>query len=132
MDLHIRALWMVQIVDGLVISVSAGPTLINAKQDIVTSVQHAELGFPFSEVEFVGHTASRQSATTVGFNGGVGIDGFFLHRLPFLRNVAMLEHVGLGLLIRYVRGSVDLQMGDQPVELDLGGLQMTTGLRLRF
>ena len=130
-DIHIRALWMMQIVDGLVISVSAGPSLINAQQDIVTSVQHAELGFPFSQIEFVGHTASRQSTTTSGLNGGIDIDGFFLHRIPFLRNIAT-EHVGLGLLIRYVRGSVNLQVEDQPIELDLGGLQITSGLRLRF
>ena len=44
----------------------------------------------------------------------------------------MMEHVGLGLLIRYVSGSVDLQVGDDAAEVDLGGLQLTIGLRFRF
>ncbi len=131
-DIHIRALWMVQIVEGLVVSVSVGPSLINAQQDIVTSVEHIELGFPFSEIEFVGHNATRQSTTTAGYNGGIDVDAFFLHRIPFLRNLSALEHVGLGLLIRYVRGSVNLEVEDQRIELDLGGLQITSGLRVRF
>ena len=43
-----------------------------------------------------------------------------------------MENVGLGLLIRYVRGAADLQVGDDAVEVDLGGLELTVGLRLRF
>ena len=129
---HVRAMWMMQLTDWLVLSVSGGPSVINAQQDLVASVEHAEIGFPFDDIIFVGHTVTGQSSNTIAVNGGVDIDTFFLHRLPFLNRYEPLEHVGIGLLIRYVRGSVDVQLGETPIEVDLGGLQVTSGLRFRF
>ncbi len=132
LGLHIRALWVTQFADWLVVSVSAGPSIISAKQDLVTAVQHTEVGFPFSDIVFSDHTVRAQSKTTTGLNGGVDIDSFFLHRLPFLRNFAVMRHIGVGLLARYVRGVVMLQVDGQPIEVDLGGLQITSGVRFRF
>ena len=43
-----------------------------------------------------------------------------------------MRHLGLGVLFRYVSGSADLQVGDSPVSVDLGGFQVTTGIRFRF
>ncbi len=130
--IHIRAMWMMRLADWLVVSVSGGPSLMNARQDLVSSVEYTELEFPFVEVLFTGHTVNTQSKNTLGLNGGVDIDTFVLHKLPLLNRYGVVRHVGLGLLIRYVRGSVDLQLGDDPINVDLGGLQLTAGLRLRF
>ena len=130
--IHIRALWVIQLTNWLVVSASVGPSLINAQQDLVSSVAHTEVGFPFDEINYSGHTVSSQSATTAGMNSGLDIDTFVLDRLPFLNRYPVMEKVGLGLLIRYVRGSVDMHLGDDLVEVDLGGLQVTTGLRFRF
>ncbi len=132
LGVHIRALWVMQLTNWLVVSASVGPSLINARQDLVSSVEHTEVGFPFDDIIFAGHTDSSQSATTAGMNSGVDIDTFVLHRLPFLNRFAVMEKVGLGLLIRYVRGSVDMQLGDDRAQVDRGGLQVTTGLRVRF
>jgi len=132
LGIHVRALWVMQITDWLVVSASGGPSLINARQDLVASVQHTEVGFPFDEIIFEGHTVSGQSSTTVGANLGLDVDTFILHRLPWLNRYEVMEHVGLGLLLRYVRGSVDLLIGEDPIEVDLGGLQLTTGFRFRF
>ena len=129
---HIRALWVMQLTNWLVVSASSGPSLINAQQDLVSAIEHTEVGFPFDDVIFFGHTVSSQSATTAGMNNSVEVDTFFLHRLPFLNRFAVMEKVGLGLLLRYVRGSVDMHLGDDLAEVDLGGLQVTTGLRFRF
>ena len=129
---HLRALWAMQLTDWLVVSVSGGPSLINARQDLVSSVEHTEVGFPFDHVIFSGHTAGIQSQSTIGVNWGLDIDTFALHKLPFLVRYEVMSNVGLGVLIRYVRGSVDLQLGDEPVDVDLGGLQITSGLRFRF
>ena len=129
---HVRALWVMQLTNWLVVSASVGPSLINARQDLVSSVEHTEVGFPFDDIIFSGHNYSSQSATTAGMNSGVDIDTFVLHRLPFLNRFAVMEKVGLGLLLRYVRGSVDMHLGDDLAEVDLGGLQVTTGLRFRF
>ena len=132
LGVHIRALWATQFSDWLVVSVSGGPSLISARQDLVSAVQHTEMGFPFDEVVYEGHTVTGQSETTFGLNGGIDIDGYVLHKIPFLSQYETLEQVGVGLLLRYVRGSVDLQVGDDPIEVALGGLQITAGLRFRF
>ena len=129
---HARALWVMQLADWLVVSMSGGPSLISARQELVASVEHTEVGFPFGEIIFAGHSVNAQSENTIGLNSGIDIDTFVLNMLPFLNRYEVMKHVGLGLLIRYIRGSVDLQLGDDLVEVDLGGLQVTAGLRLRF
>ena len=129
---HLRAMWMMQLGDWLTVSVSAGPSLINARQDLVTSLEHTEVGFPFDEVIISGHTVVARSSSGIGMNGGVDIDAYVLHKPPLLNRIPKMRNVGIGLLIRYVRGTVDLQADDAPVEVDLGGLQLTAGLRFRF
>ena len=116
---HLRALWVSRLTNWLVVSFSAGPSLINARQDLVSAVKHVELDFPFEEVKFTGATVEEQSSVTSGYNVGVDIDTYFLHKIPFLNQYDRLEAVGLGLLLRLIA-------------IDLGGLQLTAGLRFRF
>jgi len=134
LSIHLRAQWMMQLGDWLVVSMSAGPSLINVRQDLITSIEHTEVGFPFDEVIISAQTVGGQfqSVSTIGQHGGVDIDAYVLHKLPLLNRIARLRHVGVGLLIRYVQGTVDLQVGDDTVEIDLGGLQVAGGLRFRF
>jgi hypothetical protein len=129
---HFRALWVSQLADWLVVSVSMGPSALNAKQDLVTEVEHTEGGFPFADVSFTGHRASSQSASTVGVNSAINIDTYLLHKLPFLRNYEKMRHFGVGVLLRYVRGNVTMSLGDHAADVDLGGLQVTFGTRMRF
>ena len=132
LGVHLRALWVNQFSDWLVVSFSGGPSLINARQDLVSSVQHREVGFPFGEIIFEGHSQTTQSQNTLGVNMGIDIDAYVLHRMPFFSGFDAMRQVGLGVLFRYVSGSADLQVGDSPVTVDLGGLQVTTGIRFRF
>ena len=136
LGIHIRALWVSELADWLVVSVSSGPSLINARQDLVTAVEHIEVGFPFDEIVFAGPSIEARSSTIVGWNAGVDVDTFFLHAAPFLNRYDAFEHVGLGLLLRYVRGTTNLLVddtpGNSPIAVDLGGLQVTAGLRFRF
>jgi len=129
---HLRALWVSRLQDWLVVSLSAGPSLFNAKQDLVNAVEHVELEFPFEEIKFTGATVEKQSSVTSGYNVGVDIDTYFLHKLPFLNQYDRLEAVGLGLLLRLVRASVQFMFDETPISVDLGGLQVTAGLRFRF
>lgn len=129
---HVSAMWVSQITEWLAVSAFAGPSIISATQDLVSAVQHTEVGFPFNEIIFSGRTVSSQSQTTRGLNGGIEINSFVLHRLPFLRKFEVMDRIGVGLLVRYVRGTVLLPVDDDPIEVDLGGLQITSGVRLRF
>ena len=128
LGVHLRVAWMTDLTDWLSLSLSTGPSLINARQDLVAAVQHSEIAFPFDKLKFDGHTVTTQSETTLGWNAAVDVNLFVLKSLPY----RALQRVGFGFLLRYVRGSVDLLVSDTPIEVDLGGLQMTTGLRFRF
>ena len=130
--IHTGAQWVSALTDWLIISVSSGPSIINAKQDLISAVEHIEVGFPFDEIVFDNHTVTTQSSTIFGWNAGVDIDTFVLNRLPGLERFDTLDRIGLGVLLRYVRGTASFNAGDTPVEIALGGLQMTTGLRVRF
>lgn len=128
LGMHLRATWMSQPTDWLLVSLSSGPSLINARQDLVSTVKHSEVAFPFDTLKFGGHTVTTQSETTLGWNAGVDVNLFVFRSAPY----RLLQRVGFGLLLRYVRGSVDLAVADTPIEVDLGGLQATAGLRFRF
>ena len=128
LGVHLRVAWMTDLTDWLSLSLSTGPSLINARQDLVATVQHSEIAFPFDKLKFDGHTVTTQSETTLGWNSAVDVNLFVLKSLPY----RALQRVGFGFLLRYVRGAVDLSVSDTPIEVDLGGLQMTTGLRFRF
>ena len=130
---HLRGIWATQITDWLAISFSGGPSVIDAAQEFVTELEYVEGSFPYTELHFSGHTIDAQSAKTAAINGGIGLDLLTLRRLGLLRRYQILEHIGFGVLLRYVRGSVDMTVGDRgPLNVDLGGLQLTTGLRIRF
>ena len=130
--MHISAMWMMQFFDWLVVSVSGGPSLINARQDLVASVQHTEVEFPFDQVILAGYTVESRSRTLVGLNGGVDFGAFILDKLPLLNRYEVVKRMGVGVLLRYVRGTTDLMVGDDTIDVHLGGLQLTVGLRMRF
>ena len=127
---HLRAMWAMQFFDWLVVSASTGPSLISARQDLVTSVEHTEVGFPFDEAVFAGHTVRSQSQTSLGMNAGIDIDAYVLDKVPFVNRFSGSRRLGIGVLIRYLRSTLDLLTGDDPI--DLGGLHVTTGIRVRF
>ena len=130
---HGRAVWMMQLADWLIVSISGGPSLITARQTLVSSIQYAETEFPFEQVTFTGHAVDEQSGVTLGLNTGIDIDAFVLSKIPGLRDIEVMEHIGIGLLLRYMRGAVNMKVGDAaPVDVDFGGLQLSTGLRIRF
>lgn len=121
--LHGAFIWMR---DWVVISGFGGPTFFNFKQDLVQSIRHAEVGFPFDAVRFVGHGATRVSESKVGFHAGA--DAAF-----YVASSGAWQHIGVGALVRYSRAEVDVSAGrGDSVTLDLGGLHFVGGVRLRF
>ena len=130
---HLRGIWVTQLTDWLSISFSGGPSVIDATQEFVTALEYVENEFPYTDLHFAGHSIDAQSGKTAAINGGIGVDLLNLHRLGFLRRYEIMEHIGFGVMARYVRGSMDMEVGDRgTLNVDLGGLQLTTGLRFRF
>ena len=77
--------------------------------------------YPYTEATFAGARRRAQSASTTGGHVGADIAVYFADR------------VGIGGTVRVSRGSVDVDASDgDTVAIDVGGVQMSGGLRLRF
>ena len=118
---HLQAVWRqrvrVPFIKTVDVAAFAGPTFFSVGQDLVTGLRISEAG---SAASFDGVTLGRSSESTVGFN--VGVDGTYM----------VTRRLGVGLLLRYAGGSVDLSSSFGNVSLDIGGFHLGAGARVRF
>ena len=118
---HIAAVWSFPVARHFDISVFGGPSLYTVRRDLVADVIHADV-YPFDAATFSRATVERVSKSGPGFNAGADVTWLFTRSL------------GIGGIVRFTRARVTL---DSPantgtVPLDLGGLQVGGGLRLRL
>ena len=118
-DIHGQLTYTLQTRNRLRVMLGGGVSVFNVEQELVTTVRYTE-SFPFDEAQFSGVDTDRSSATAIGFNAGVDI------RWLLSRNL------GVGGLIRYSRGTVDLDVQDRTVDVEAGGLQALGGIRVHF
>ena len=117
---HVQAIWAVPVNQAFEIAVFGGPTFFNITQDLVTDVLFTNT-YPYDTAAYTGTTTGRQSESTVGFNVGADVTFYFS------------GHVGVGVLARFSRATIDLPSQDGgTVAVDTGGFQTGGGLRLRF
>ena len=117
---HVEVRWFQSVSDTVELAVFGGPTLFNVRQDLVTAIGY-DHAYPYDEASLASTTTEAASASAVGFHAGADV-GFFFS-----------ETVGVGALIRYSGGSVDLPgEGEGMVPIDTGGFHIGGGLRLRF
>lgn len=117
---HVEVRWFAPTGGRVELAVSGGPTFFSIRQDLVTGVEF-DHAYPYNEATYTGAPTTAASASAVGFHAGADV-GFFFS-----------EAAGVGVLVRYSRGSVDLPgEGDHTVSADAGGFQAGAGLRLRF
>jgi hypothetical protein len=118
--LHLLAGWLLPLSDRLDLLVSGGPSYIRLEQSLVEQVAFTET-FPFNSAAFAGVSTNDVEAGSWGMNTGADLI-FHFHR-----------HFGLGTRVRFSRASVDVQSADgDGVSIDVGGLQVMAGLRVRF
>jgi len=98
---------------------AAGPTLFDVKRQIVESVEVDE-SYPFDTATFRGARNSAAKGRGIGFNAGVDLVW------------TITRSAGLGALVRYARGTADLDAPSRTVTIDVGGVQASGGLRLYF
>jgi opacity protein-like surface antigen len=117
---HVSAMWMAPGTRRIELGILAGPSYFNVKRDLVEAVDYQE-SYPFDDATFDGVAVREAGGTALGFHAGAD--------LTFL----LTPQVGLGVLVRYSRASLDF---DTPaggsLSMDVGGLQAGAGLRLRF
>lgn len=118
---HAHALLMAPVHPRLDVAVFAGPSFINARQDILGNVKVSETAAPFSTVIISDVGIITRSVRSVGVNAGADVTWF------------LTRTAGIGVTVRYVRGYADMALTDgTPTDLDLGGLRIGVGARLRF
>lgn len=118
--LHLQAVWRQPVTTKFDVALALGPTIFFVNQDVVQSITVAEQGAPTTGVVLTGIEKEKVSGTGVGFT--IGADGTYM----------VTERLGAGAFLRYAGGSVDLKAAAGTVNLDVGGLQVGAGLRLRF
>ena len=110
-----------------------GPTYFDATQDIATEITTAEVGFPFDEVQIASHTTERVALTDIGYHVSLDLSYFGLRRIGVLSGVGALDHLGLGLMVRYSRATPEVSAGGvRQSALELGGVHVAGGIRLGF
>jgi len=126
--LHLQALWLVPVTVEFEVTVFGGPSFFSVRDELVESVVPSETGGDFSTVD-VGFSTSGQRNSTAGFNIGVDTRYMLMQKFGFIRDL------GVGAMLRYSRGSIDLtpiDNGSGGVTIDAGGLEIGAGLRFRF
>jgi hypothetical protein len=116
---HVQLQFARPLTHRLRLVVSAGPTWFDVKRQLVTSVQVDE-SFPFDTAAFRSAPAAAAKGSGIGFNAGADIAWTFN------------RSAGVGAIVRYARGQVDVNVAARSVTVDVGGLQTTAGLRLSF
>jgi len=117
---HVQLRWFAPLGDRVSLALFGGPTFFKLSQDLVTTVGFSQ-SYPFDVATFTSAASGRDSASAVGYNVGADVSVFFS------------RHVGVGVLARFTRGTVDLVSQDEGlVSIDTGGFHAGGGLRLRF
>ena len=99
---------------------SGGPSWLNVEQELVTDVLYDET-YPFDTATFRSAPTRRSKASVTGFNAGADLQWMFG------------RHIGVGGMVRFIRGSVDLTTeNDRRISVRAGGVQAGGGLRIGF
>jgi len=110
---HIKFSWFFPVNDKIDVAISAGPSIVAVTQDIVTA---SDADIP-NGTQNINLRTEGQKATGIGVN--VSFDGTYIIR----------PKLGIGLLIQYAGGHVDL---DSASDVAFGGFQAGVGIRYRF
>ena len=118
--LHLSARWFLPTRDPIEFSVFGGPTFFSLAQELVAGVQFDHT-YPYNSATFNSTSTHETSKTVFGYHLGTDIGYFFS------------PNVGIGALIRFSQASTTLPSSDgEDVSLNVGGIYLTGGLRLRF
>lgn len=117
---HLLIGWMMPLSDKLRLIVTAGPSVLNVGQTLVTDVQFAEV-FPYDTAEFTRATTTTAKRTATGFNAGADVFWMFSRR------------IGAGGALQIARARARLDAGSgRTVSVDAGGAQASVGVRVIF
>lgn len=120
---HVAAAYVLP-TDRVRVALTGGPSFFSLSQEMVVDVAFQD-SYPFDSLTDPHPTIQTESATGIGFHAGADV------------GVRLGSSVGVGVLLRYTRGTVDLMptgslIGSRPIAADVGGLHVAGGLRFYF
>ena len=119
--LHLQGQFWRRIGETFLVRGTLGPTIFMVRQDLVSRIGTRESAVDYEKVLLESHQATTVTAGAVGFN--LGFDGTWF----------VTRRLGLGLTLRYSRGTATVRLGRRsPTPLELGGTHAGAGLRLAF
>jgi Outer membrane protein beta-barrel domain len=118
---HLQLGYMLPLSDRMSVHFMLGPSFFNVKQDVIGDATFTEGALP--NVTATPAIVERSESAT-GFH--IGADATFL----LLDSNDM--NLGAGVFLRYAAATADVQVLDNRVGTDAGGLQIGFGGRLRF
>lgn len=117
---HVHVRWFAPVPGPVQFAVFAGPSFFSVEQGLVTTINSTQ-SFPFDTASFVSAETTRHTESVTGYHVGADATFFFS------------RHLGVGGLVRFSRATVDFTSEDGGlVRADLGGVQVSGGLRVRF
>jgi hypothetical protein len=120
---HLQFGYMLPLTDRINVHVTLGPSFFTLRQDVVADVTLQETGGSFNTLNATPDIVEREDSP-VGFN--IGADVSFT---AYTRDQLKL---GAGMFVRYAGASADVELFDDVVDSDVGGLQVGFGVRVRF
>lgn len=117
---HVLFGWMMPVTDRIRVVFSAGPSVLNVEQTLVTDVEFSEV-FPYDTATYTGATTRRATGSATGFNAGADVFWMFSRRM------------GAGGLVQVSRATVRQDAGNgRRISVDAGGVQASGGIRFAF
>ncbi len=118
---HLQATLVFTIDERLDVTISGGPSHFNLRQGVATNLIVREVdGDPFATVD--GDTIQMGEHAGSGWGANVGADVTCM----------LTPYAGLGFLVRFAAGSVNLPFSGGTISQAVGGVHVGGGLRLRF
>lgn len=125
---HLLFGWMLPISPRVRLLITAGPSVLNARQTLVTGVTFSET-YPYDTAAFTGATTRDASRTAAGFNAGA--DLFWM--VPPHAGRGKTRQIGAGVLAQVTRARIHADAGGgRTASFDAGGAQLAGGLRFIF
>lgn len=119
-ELNLDILYAFPMTSRISLYVCAGGTyFMGVKVESLKSVDWAESGYPYLDLDITPQYAS-YSASTFGFNAGAGLD----YRLS--------QGMAVNLNARYSSGSAKIKIEGNEVTIPAGGIRATAGIKLAF
>jgi len=113
--------WSIRQLQEMDISVFGGPSYFSLTQGLVADIGLVEAtGPPFSEVSVAPVSIGEYSKS--GWGGHVGADFTYM----------FTSTIGVGAVLRFSKGTVDIPSSDGIVSISVGGFQSGAGIRLKF